>query len=361
MNSMIAEEIVERLLKAESHLAKQLSQVTGALATMEELIAQLAQGVLWINRRGEIVLCNSAAQQLLKCTAEELLQRPYCEHFSDSLFGFSMEEALKSWSAPRLLFLSLQDKKQVKEVEVQTLFHPTGLLLLLRDLTELRHLQSIAERNGRLQELGEMAAALAHEIRNPLGGVLGFAHLLQRKLSHDPELVAMTRHIIDGAQILNRLVSDVLHYARPLQVRLARVELLQLLEKSLALTGEGPHKHILSATKSEVYAIVDRELLQRALLNLFLNGIEAMEGARALRVEVCEEEGAVKIAVCDTGCGIAEEHREKIFSPFFSTKEKGNGLGLAEAQKVVHAHGGTLSVSSEVGKGARFTIVLPCS
>ncbi|MCB1135889.1 MAG: two-component sensor histidine kinase, partial [Chlamydiia bacterium] len=223
----------------------------------------------------------------------------------------------------------------------------------------------LAARNDRLKELGEMAASVAHEIRNPLGGIRGFADLLVRDLASAPELQAMARQIADGAETINRLITHTLNYARPVQLYKTDLDLADLLESvaqvlRLSLPADQQQRIHVECSLPHAPLNCDGLMLKNALCNLTLNGLEASEPDRpvALRLHRDHDRG-YRIDIVDEGCGIPEENIEKIFSPFFTTKHCGNGFGLSEALKTVEAHGGTIEVDSQVGHGSTVSLFLP--
>nr|NGX55370.1 Sensor protein ZraS [Chlamydiota bacterium] len=250
-----------------------------------------------------------------------------------------------------------------RELEISTSFVPEkGLLLLLRDVTDLRRLEQAVDRNDRLRELGEMAATLAHEIRNPLGGIEGFASLLLRDLKEEPKQREMAHSIIDGTRTLNRLVSNVLHFARPLDIHFALTNLVSVIEEVIDLVDadESEAKSCTFHTpESSLSTSLDRSLIKMALLNLVRNGLQASPEGGNITVKLWKSEEVAHIAITDQGEGIAAKNLEKIFTPFYTTKCSGTGLGLSETDKIIKAHGGTIEIDSKVGQGSTFTIKLP--
>lgn len=217
----------------------------------------------------------------------------------------------------------------------------------------------------RMKELGEMAAQVAHEIRNPLGGIKGFASLLQRDLQDRPELQQMAAHIVEGTDHLSRLVTDVLDYARPIEPKLEPIDFIALLnevKKHIEADSNIDLKHIkltIDSSYSTFMISLDPFLMKSALLNLILNAIQAMPKGGTVSIVIQKKLGHLVLKIIDTGIGMSKEHLEKIYSPFFTTKLDGNGLGLHEVQKVVSAHGGTIDAHSILGQGTTFTLKIP--
>lgn len=340
------------------------NQLESYSATLSTIAAHMSEGLIFVSVNGNIELFNGSASTLTGHPHNSIFQTSYWEHFTDAFFGFSMEKALKEAAFhARKTIVSFQSDTLTYDVEVSSSFIPKkGILLLLRDLTEERHLQKALSRNDRLRDLGEIAAALAHEIRNPLGGIQGFASLLSRDLKDFPQQKAMATAILEGTQALNRLVSNVLNYARPLEVHFALCDAALLIYETATLINvdKSSTSNIKLALPEESYLInVDKELLKMALLNLIQNALYASPEPYSVIISLEKKEGFICIVISDKGPGIAKDQIEKIFLPFFTTKPSGTGLGLSEAQKIVHAQGGTIEVFSEKKIGSTFIIKVP--
>lgn len=213
--------------------------------------------------------------------------------------------------------------------------------------------------------LGEMAAQVAHEIRNPLGGINGYASLLKRDLADNPPLQQMAGYIVEGTDNLNRLVSQVLSFARPVQPHMERTDLVALIHEVKQHVLADTHLNIQSVIididtcADKLFLSLDTALFKSALLNLLVNAIQAMPDGGEILISVRENPKHVILSISDTGTGIPEENMSKLYLPFFTTKPEGNGLGLVEVQKVVQAHGGSIDATSTLDKGTTFVIKLP--
>lgn len=347
----------KRLEDAYAQLQEQFCELKQKLKTsyqtLEQIITYMSDGLMFVASSGNISLFNPAAGNLIGYPCETILQQPYKNHFSDHFFGFSMEEALLNPAGHRRIFLTLSERV---EVEVSTSDIPEkGLLLLLCNRTEQQKLQKSLGQAERLQELGEMAATLAHEIRNPLGGIEGFAQLLKRDLEI-PTHQKMIKAILEGTQTINHLVTTVLDYAKPMHLHFAPVELSSLIKETLSqfTTFEKKIEIKFMREFSDSICSLDKARFKLVLQNLLRNAHEA--GARYIEVGLI---GRGTISIKDNGAGICQGNLQKIFTPFFTTKTTGTGLGLAEALAVIKAHGGSLEVSSEEGYGTQFIIKLP--
>ena len=219
-------------------------------------------------------------------------------------------------------------------------------------------------RSERLAALGQMAAGLAHEIRNPLGGIALFASLLERDLGHLPEQRALAQRISRGVGVLDGLVKDILDCAGEVPLQLAEVDPAELVVQSLELLApliNEKQPEITTELPEDTVIIADATQLRSALLNLLRNAVEAGEAGGEICISVGRAPGreAVQISIADRGPGIPPEHLDKIFNPFFTTKETGTGLGLSQVHRMVDAHGGRIKVENRPSGGACFRIELP--
>jgi signal transduction histidine kinase len=240
-----------------------------------------------------------------------------------------------------------------------------GAMETITDLTELRKMQAEMQQDRVLRALGEMAATVAHEIRNPLAGIGGYAGLLSRGIPNDDPKRKLIDKIIGGVSSLNKIVSNLLVYTRKTSLQKQRTDLVAWMEGIVAHAEvEVEHDQIPVRIQRDfpaepLWAEIDPERLQQVALNLIQNGIQAIEGEGALSVRLSAEGDLAKIQIEDTGKGIEAAQLEQIWTPFFTTKEQGTGLGLAIVKKIIEAHNGTVCVDSTVGAGTTFTIVVP--
>ncbi|MES2274222.1 MAG: ATP-binding protein [Chlamydiota bacterium] len=358
----------ERLQTVNLELSVKVGELNRLTHYLNNILKNISDAILFVDLEGTFVILNDAAQKLLKIKGEEVLFKRYWDRFSDDYFGFSMREALKFGIAHKLIYKTYPAER--REIEISTtfvydgpkLYH--GMILVLRDISEKQKLQLIANRNDRMKELGEMAATVAHEIRNPLGGIRGYASLLYRDLEGSTHLQEMAGTIIEGTKSLEKVVSAILHYARPLQIHPQTIEIgafLKQIGKFIRVDPAFPGnvKLTMHIPDSPLLAPVDGEMLKSALLNLIFNGIQAMPQGGNLTIALMKMEGALQISLSDTGVGMEDAQLQNLFSPFFTTKQKGNGLGLVEVQKIIQAHFGSIDVRSSPNKGSTFTVTLP--
>jgi two-component system sensor histidine kinase HydH len=227
---------------------------------------------------------------------------------------------------------------------------------------ELSEKNRMLERKNRLAALGEMAAGMAHEIRNPLGGIQLYASMLSADVQDRPQSYELAQKIGGCVRRLEGLVSRVLHFAREMKLQLVDCDLAEVVDDTLSLAGGAiVEKLIRVSTRGPQKLIVnvDPLLFGQALLNLVLNAVQASsrEGSVVIEFEEDTSEGRqFRLTVDDCGPGINPEIMDKIFDPFFTTKDEGTGLGLAIVHRVIEAHEGVISASNRDGGGARFEI-----
>jgi two-component system sensor histidine kinase HydH len=240
-----------------------------------------------------------------------------------------------------------------------------GYVILFKDLTEVRSLRREIERNRRLASVGRLAAGVAHEIRNPLSSIKGFATYFKERYKNAPEDQQTANIMIQEVDRLNRVVGQLLEFARPVNVKLKPTDLNTLVDESIKLVArQATEKKITIRTNNstQVEKIrIDSDRVNQVLLNLYLNAIESMETGGELKIDLFSnaETNEIEISVSDTGCGIPKKDLAKIFDPYFTTKSSGTGLGLAIAHNIVEAMGGAIKVKSNPGKGTTFTIKIP--
>ena len=235
-----------------------------------------------------------------------------------------------------------------------------GTVKVFQDQTEIESLRTRLQHQDRLAAIGQMAATVAHEIRNPLGGIRGFAALLARDIDESDPRARLVEKVLAGAKALERVVTDLLEFTRPIQLRQQPVPLRELTAATITyVDGNARGIVIENAVDARATAMADRDKLHQVLLNLLLNATQSISGDGLVRVGSSTVDGWMEITISDTGCGMTGQQLEQIFSPFYTTKEKGTGLGLAIAAKIVEAHGGRISAESAPGTGSTFTIALP--
>ena len=240
---------------------------------------------------------------------------------------------------------------------------PFGLMVLVEDVTDPVNLGAQRERTQALAAMGEMAAEVAHQIRNPLGGIELIASILGREVAGEENLEGLVDNILIGVKRIDNLIANYLTLSRPPQADRRPAELGGLVEEALAGARESLDRQGVTVNvrvpEKGAWVDGDRELLQQVFLNLILNSVEAMDRGGSIDVEIKTGRRRVEAVFKDDGRGIRTQDVGRIFNPFFTTKEKNLGLGLAVSHRIIDAHGGMIQVRSRPGKGAVFTVTLP--
>ncbi|MFZ4439938.1 MAG: ATP-binding protein [Syntrophales bacterium] len=356
------------LLLAQGYRAAR-SSLSRIKAFSDSLVMNMPIGLIATDAGGRLSAFNQTAEAILKRTAAEVLGK----HAEEILPG-SCRELFQTLAAERQLIerefdCAVEEGRTIPlDIIATTLQEENGAfvghVLLFRDMTEIRRLEEEVARSRRLASLGSLAAGVAHEIRNPLSSIKGFATYFRERYRDNPEDRETADVMIREVDRLNRVITQLLEFARPLTMHRVPTSLYALIRHALKMVeGEAQAKRIVVETElstefSEIPLDADR--MTQVLLNLFQNAVGAMPGGGVLRISVtlCDDKG-VRITVADTGIGIPSEDLPRVFDPYFTTRPSGTGLGLAIVHKIIEAHGGEVRLKSEPGKGTIATILLP--
>lgn len=294
--------------------------------------------------------------------------RPDCDHVytlplvsSGGLFG----AVVLLWNGLRPDGTGLKLVEGLVDITAVALDRAYQTQHLQEALVELEHSQEALARREKLEALGQMAAIVAHEVKNPLASVSGALQVLSTRMSGAPDDARIIDLILQRTRGLARMVDELLVFARPRPPTLSRIRLDFLLQGPAELfradTRFAEVELTVRADPPDLTLLADAAMLQPVLFNLLLNAAQAMESMSGPRITVTggRRNGAVEIVVQDTGPGIPADKAETIFEPFFTTKTRGSGLGLAIAAQVVDAHGGTIRLDTEAEQGARFVLCFP--
>jgi PAS domain S-box-containing protein len=238
---------------------------------------------------------------------------------------------------------------------------PYQYIAIRADITARKHAEERLAQQAALARVGQMAAVVAHEVRNPLAGIKGAMQILMgRRQPADGELPVM-RDIVARIDALSELINDLMVFARPRPLRLGHVELRALVAEAVTMVRRDPvGEHVeIRIDGDELSIEADAEVVRAAMLNVLLNAAQAMAGQGRITVTLHEDAGVATVAMRDTGPGIAPELREQVLEPFFTTKARGGGLGLPIARRTAELHGGELAVVCPADGGTVVTLRLP--
>ena len=345
----------------------QLKDASGALESLqalhENIINSISSGLITTGLDGRITLVNPAAQRLLERTAAELIGMPVSQLFLDPLPTVNSSQA-----HGEVRFDPPTRYRKTLRVRVTTLTVPDrgelGYVYAFDDLTEIRRLEREVRMQDRLAAVGRLAAAIAHEIRNPLTSIAGSVSML----SGVPEMNEDHRRLLDivtrESQRLNAIITDFLAYSRTKQYHFDKVDLIQLVEDTLTLMD-----HRMTAEKTgikiqrkfavhDALVIADGDKLKQVFWNLCENAVRAMKSGGTLTAAIEPLGDDWQVSFTDTGTGMTAQQIEKIFEPFQSNFEGGTGLGLAIVYQIVQAHEGKVWARSKPGQGTTFVLRL---
>jgi len=346
-----------------------------------QMVLNLRTGVLAITRDGRIVAMNDIAYRVLGLTAgHDDLGRPFSEVLSDCPeVAVVLQEAFETDDLPNRAEMRLRRTGRAIGYTLSLIPDTDGRVigatLLVKDLTKVEQLEERERLRDRLAALGEMAAAIAHEVKNPLASIEIMAGVLKRQLPERPEAHETLDDIIKEAKVANAIVVEVLEFVRPLQLQVERVVLGEVIKDSITL-AEGKMRRGAVSIETSIAddvpeMLADPHQLRQLFSNLLANAFEALggEGHVQIRASLLPEEDPndldgdevpkIVVEVQDAGPGMSAEDLERIFSPFFTTKPQGTGLGLAIVRKVIDAHDGRIDAVSAPGRGATFKVTLP--
>ena len=352
-------------------------------ANRDRVVAAVTSGIVAVDGTGVIRLFNPAAERLLSLTAGKVINRSYAdvwpERSDDTATALACakgaapvsncrREVSRAGTTPVILSVSTariglgtaQDETPEASAKGE------GAIEVFSDLTPLERMHAELARMRTLAALGEMSATIAHEIRNPLGGIIGFAELLARRTDGNAQQSEMVTKILEGAQYLNTLVQRLLTFTREPQLDPRKVEWRKFLDAVVEQYEDGARRRgaritlVRNWSEKLTTGSADSLCLRQALWNVFENAEQAVGDDDKVEVTATpRDDGGIRLEIADRGHGIDPKVIDRVFSPFVTTKKKGTGLGLATAKKLVEAHGGVITIESRERVGTTVRVELP--
>jgi two-component system sensor histidine kinase PilS (NtrC family) len=370
---MLSGVLGHRVQNARTELARTAQELARVRVDNDLILRHLTTGVLTVDRAGRVAFVNPAAEQVLGLSAATMCGLPLADALPERLEALRhvMERTLEE-RAPRarleLPVTSAAGTELPLGISTNPLVHlgeVTGVVAVFQDLTEVREMERRARRNQTLAEVGALAAGIAHELRNGLKPISGSVEYLQRELKPEGESAVLMELIAVESNRLNRFITDLLNYSRERDLALEPLDIgghLDELCDELARDAGRPGGVTVRCERGPADALVrgDREQLRQVWLNLSNNAFEAMPDGGTMAVRWRDESGRrVVVEFEDSGPGISHESLPHVGEPFYTTKLKGTGLGIAIAQRIVERHGGVLSFECPPDRGTIARVTLP--
>lgn len=351
----------EKLHRVTQSLEERDTVLSDLKAFSKYIIESMPSGVFTTDLNNRIVTFNISAQEITRLKPSEVIGKtpedvfPFLSYFKDLSDRIEGEMKRNSGNFPIGMRLStLKD----------SMGQPIGLLGIFQDLTELKAMEAEIKRKEKWAFIGELSASIAHELRNPLASLKASVEMLREKRVSEEHAEQLMNIALSEMDRLNGIITDFLLYARPQGLNKKYFDLHQSLRVVLTLLNglemEQKTVQILAELEGGLFITGDARQMQQVFWNLGLNAVDAVEGRGTVNIYTEKKDDTVEIIFKDTGTGISTSDVDKVFYPFFTTKEQGTGLGLSIAQKIIEEHGGKIMVESEgIGKGTTFRIVLP--
>jgi len=359
------EGILRELYQSTSEKAQDLSRLN------DYILDSISSGVIICDREGKISRLNQAAEEILNLKSAACINSHYKKVLGpENPLAHLIDKTMAEEKVVKNLDLEVESTKGEKvyvSASSSLIKDDQGQLvgegLLFSDISDIKKLQEEINFKEKMAALGEMSAGLAHQLRNSMGSIIGFTNLLKKVLTEDLANSEIIQHIVTESLVMEQLLAKFLNFTRPLDLVLEKVNLKEIINESFHQTSEyTKRKDVFLATPAPEeanFVMADKLLVKQCFQNLFQNAFEAMPNGGKLQVKIDEEKDFLRVEVADQGVGIPSEILDKIFNPFFTTKETGTGLGLSLVKKIVNLHQGKIQAHSQVGRGTKFIMHWP--
>jgi signal transduction histidine kinase len=346
----------EKVRYLTNELEKKNKELKAALSDAEKnkdylnaILYNLEEAIIVVDPEDRVSMLNKSAEKLLGISAQDAIGKVF-KNLHTSIYRHNAETILTVNDKQYIIILSFSPI-------VDSRGSIRGNVILIKDITRLRELEIQQERDQRLKAMGEMAAKIVHEIRNPLCSMQLFSSMLENELENTPHK-ELSRGISTGINSLNTILTNMLLFARPHKPSMKSIPLDKIVEESVAMLVPLIKSRNIALNTFLHHCEVsgDEELLKQVFINIILNAIQALPSSGYLDIMVEENSTSVVVHVKDNGTGINSKDLEKIFNPFFTTKDTGTGLGLTIASQIMQAHDGYIKVHSEEDKGSTFSL-----
>jgi len=332
------------------------------------IIESIKSGVIAVNSDMFITIVNQGAKDMLgvgnECIGQNFTEVfNCCESVTDSI-----QKAFKENIQNENIELTLNRFDSIQDIRISV--YPLnfenakkGLVIIIDDITEVKKLHKELIRNEKLAALGELSSGVAHEIRNPLGIIKAIEQTMKKELVGNQEAIKELEIIDEEIERANRVIKSLMEFGKPAKGEKILYSVEAVIDDVLTVANKYISQHrvdVIFNNSNDTCIVLDKELLKQAFINIIFNAVQAMPDGGNLTISLTNiHDIFIKIIFEDTGTGIKDEHIEKIFNPFYTTKEEGTGLGLSIVHKIIEEHGGTIGVTSKESLGTTFEIMLP--
>ncbi len=336
----------------------------------DNIVDNMPIGLIVLDTNSVIASFNNIAETLLHILGENIIGKAVKGNLPEQLTELVEELQQNKKDLVKELEIDLDEHGKIYlDINMSVLEDNSknllGYIILFRDLSEVQALKKEVERSTRLASIGRLAAGVAHEIRNPLSSIKGFATYFGERYKDVPEDKNTAQIMVNEVERLNRVISQLLEFARPVNISKNMLDIRTVINHSAKIIERNAEERgvelDINIPAGTPHISIDSDRINQVFLNLFLNSLEAMEPGGKLFVSVDYDSAneVMKIKVADTGKGIAPEDIGNVFDPYFTTKQSGTGLGLAIVHRIIESHNGEIKVESEQEKGTDITITLP--
>ena len=347
---------------------KTKGQLSYTSALTDTIVSNLPAGLMVLDSNRKIIYINREFKKLIGTQVKNSGKKLVDEFSKELALVLDRFETDNSMKEIEINLTSFEQRNIPVAVSCNKIFNEqgqcVGSILIIRDLREIKKLQEEIQRKEKLASLGRLAAGMAHEIRNPLSSIKGMAIYFLQRFSEKSEEGKIGNILVEEVDRLNRVISELLEFAKPVKLQLEKTRLKDVIEHSTRLILEdAKEKHIKIEYKidpEDLTITLDKDKFIQCILNILINSLEAMDEGGTLKIFANIVDGKkVLIEINDTGHGIDEKDLKRIFDPYYTTKKTGTGLGLAIVHRIIESHNGRIEVKSTKGKGTTFFISLP--
>ncbi len=352
----LSSQLADRLRRVTENLEKTDLDLSDLKAFSRDVIEFIPVGLITADAEGNALTANSAAKRILGHSVEAIEGKVLTDLFPfislEEGYDERIEGKIEDDGTIRVIGLSISPLKN-------RMGEAVGRIVIFRDLTKIRAMEIDMQKRKQLAAVGELSAWIAHELRNPLASLKSSIEMLREEKEPSRYSFQLMDIAVKEMDRLDGIITDFLIYARPKPLSKLTFDLVEVLKEISIVFGYRKDIRIVDSIRDKLTINGDPDQLKQVFLNLLLNAVEAMPGGGDIYFEAEKQSDSLEIRIKDSGMGIPEENLDKVFYPYFSTKDKGTGLGLAIAYRIVEEHHGLLQAASPPEGGAVFTVRLP--